>query len=49
MMKAYIPDTFRRKGELSRTDSRIGNTRSTGCDIGSMTWDFRIGVDRSIV
>lgn len=24
-------------------DKRMGNTRSMGCDIGSMTWNFRTG------
>lgn len=43
VMESYVPDTFRRKGELSRMDSRMGNTRSMGCDIGSMTWNFWTG------
>lgn len=40
MLEPYVPDTFRRKGELSRMDNRMGNTRSMGCDIGSIAWDF---------
>lgn len=39
----YVPDTFRRKGEFSRMDRRMGNTRSMGCDIGSMAWNFWTG------